>query len=75
MQTQEQSPKSGAFLDYLLDEATAALIRARIEYAALESDNVGDQQAFAAAWLRLWRSQERHVQLSSRFEWTPSVSG
>ena len=71
MQTQEQRLQPDAFLDHLLDEATAALIRARIEYAALESDNEVDQQGLAAAWLRLWRAQERHVQLSSRFEWAP----
>jgi hypothetical protein len=71
MQTPEQQPKPGAFLEHLLDEATAALIRARIDYAALESDDGVDQQALAAAWLRLWRAQARHVQLSSRFEWAP----
>jgi hypothetical protein len=71
MQTQEQRPNPDAFLDHLLDEATAALIWARIEYAALDSDNEIDQQALAAAWLRLWRAQERHVQLSSMFQWTP----
>jgi hypothetical protein len=71
MQTQEQRSNPDAFPDQLLDEATAALIRARIEYAALESDNEVDQQALAASWLRLSRAQERHVQLPSRFEWTP----
>jgi hypothetical protein len=71
MQTQQQRPNSSVLLDHLLDEATAALIRARIDYTALESGDEVDQLALAAAWLRLWRAQERHVQLYSRFEWTP----
>jgi hypothetical protein len=69
MQTQEQRPTPDPLLDHRLDEATAALIRARIVYTELDSDDGADQQSVAAAWLRLWRAQERHAQLSARFEW------
>jgi hypothetical protein len=69
MQTHELRLKPDPLLDHLLDQATAALIHARTDYETLESDDGADQRVVAAAWLQLWRAQERHRQLSAQFEW------
>jgi hypothetical protein len=51
-------------LDGQWDDATVAVIHAQIAYAELVSQGVAEDETVAAAWLRLWRAQERQRQLS-----------
>jgi hypothetical protein len=51
-------------LDRQWDNATVAVIHAQIAYAELVSQGVAEDGTVAAAWLRLWRAQERQRQLS-----------
>lgn len=49
-------------------EATVAVIRAQVAYAELESHGNADDGTIVAAWLRLWRAQERQRQLSAELD-------
>jgi hypothetical protein len=46
------------------DDASVAVIHAQIAYAKLVSQGMAEDETVAAAWLRLWRAQERQRQLS-----------
>ena len=46
------------------DDASVAVIHAQIAYAELVSQSMAEDETVAAAWLRLWRAQERQRQLS-----------
>jgi hypothetical protein len=50
------------------NEATVAVIRAQVAYAELESHGNADDGTVVAAWLRLWRAQERQRQLSAELD-------
>jgi hypothetical protein len=50
--------------------ATVEVIRARRAYLDLTSSGEGDDAAVSAAWLRLWRAEERQRQVSAQFELT-----
>jgi hypothetical protein len=48
--------------------ATVEVIHAEREYAALVSQGVADDETVGAAWLRLWRAQQRQRELSSELD-------
>ena len=48
--------------------ATLEVIHAEREYAALVSQGVADDETVGAAWLRLWRAQQRQRELSSELD-------
>jgi hypothetical protein len=48
--------------------ATLEVIHAEREYAALVSQGVADDETAGAAWLRLWRAQQRQRELSSELD-------
>ena len=50
------------------NEATVAVILAQVAYAELESHGNADDGTVVAAWLRLWRAQERQRQLSAELD-------
>jgi hypothetical protein len=56
-----------AALDRLWGLATIEVIDARRAYAELSSSSDDNEAAVAAAWLRLWRAEERQRQVGSRF--------
>jgi hypothetical protein len=58
----------GAILERQWGDATIEVIRAQSEYAGLVSRGVEDDETITAAWLRLWRAQERQRQLSSELD-------
>jgi hypothetical protein len=58
----------GAILERQWGDATIEVIRAQGEYAGLVSRGVEDDETIMAAWLRLWRAQERQRQLSSELD-------
>lgn len=58
----------GAILERQWGDATIEVIRAQSEYAELISGGLEDDQTITAAWLRLWRAQERQRQLSSELD-------
>jgi hypothetical protein len=55
-------------LDNLWDLATVEVINAQLAYAELTSTSDDDEAAVAAAWLRLWRAEERQRRVSALFE-------
>jgi hypothetical protein len=57
-----------ATLELLCGEATAAVIRAQLHYRELASRDVVEPGALDAAWLRLWRAEERQRELSREFD-------
>jgi hypothetical protein len=48
--------------------AAAEVIHAQREYATLVSQGAADDEAIGAAWLRVWRAQERQRELSSELD-------
>jgi len=69
--TQTSEPSA----DQALNEATKILFRARMAYAALDSEDTVEPQALATAWLNLWRAQAQHTQLVAQFEWPSAEFG
>jgi hypothetical protein len=48
--------------------ATVEVIHAQREYAVLVSQGAADDETVGAAWLRVWRAQERQRELSSELD-------
>jgi hypothetical protein len=57
-----------AALDSLWGLATVEVIDAQRAYAELSSSSDDDDGAVGAAWLRLWRAEERQRQVGLRFD-------
>lgn len=66
------SPNPGtharAILQRQWGDATVEAIHAQSAYAGLVSLGTADDETIGAAWLRLWRAQERQRQLSSELD-------
>ena len=57
-----------AILERQWGDATVEVIHAQSVYAELVSRGAADDETVVAAWLRLWRAQERQRQLSSELD-------
>jgi hypothetical protein len=68
MTSPNPATQTGAILERQWGDATIEVIRAQSEYAGLVSRDVEDDETITAAWLRLWRAQERQRQLSSELD-------
>ncbi len=60
--------KAAAELDMLWGLATVEVIEAQLAYAEVASKSDDNDAQVAAAWLRLWRAEERQRQVSAQFE-------
>jgi hypothetical protein len=68
MKLTNPAPDAVATLELLWGEATAAVIRAQLDYRELASRDVVEPRALDAAWLRLWRAEERQRELAREFD-------
>jgi len=68
MMTPSPATDARANLERQWGMATLEVIRAQGAYAELISRAVSDEEAEAAACLRLWRAQERQRELSSELD-------
>lgn len=60
--------KAAAELDMLWGLATVEVIEAQLAYAEVASTSDDNDAEVAAAWLRLWRAEERQRQVSTQFD-------
>ena len=60
-------------MDRLHNEASSAVYQAQREYLEIEDHEPADRQLWAAAWLRLWRAEERLREIMRTMDHTESA--
>jgi hypothetical protein len=70
MNSPDPAPRAQTALESQWGDATVEVIHAQSVYAELVSRDAADDETVVAAWLRLWRAQERQRQLSSELDRT-----
>jgi hypothetical protein len=68
MNSADPATRAQTTLESQWGDATVEVIHAQSVYAELVSRGAADDETVVAAWLRLWRAQERQRQLSSELD-------